>query len=413
MAPIPETRENLSRDVDAALAAQTHPRDWPRALRESLIREETGDNLLETRFLLVVGLVIVFATVLIDLVVNPATASHGLMLRLIFVVPISLIGLILGTAERRWIAPVAMCASQIAFALVVTHLSFHMPVASANRYLMSTAILLGLSNLLFQMQFARLALYNAAYIIAQTLLISIQGEGGLAGYFDFFGIILGVSFGTLAMSERVSRLQSRNYLLRKRHEFAAEELQAANRLLQELSDCDPLTGLSNRRHFERLFAEEFAQDSFAERARNPVSVMMIDVDRFKDFNDRHGHQAGDKCLCSVALLIDHLAGISGGFAARFGGEEFIVCVPHADARAMMRFAEEIRQAIGNLPPVLRDSPDSTVTASVGAAFCTDPAMVGLDQIIGHSDEALYQAKRMGRNRVVQFQRQTNVVKLHA
>ena len=413
MAPIPETRENLSRDVDAALAAQTHPRDWPLALRESLIREETGDNFLESRFLLVVGLVIVFATVLIDLVVNPAIASHGLALRLIFVVPISLIGLILGSPQRSWITPVAMCASQIAFALVVTHLSFHMPVASANRYLMSTAILLGLSNLLFQMPFAKLASYNAAFVVAQCVLISVQGEGGLAGYFDYFGIILGVSFGTLAMSERVSRLQSRNYLLRKRHEFAAEELQAANRLLQELSDRDPLTGLSNRRHFERLFAEEFAQNMAADRARNPVSVMMIDVDRFKDFNDRHGHQAGDKCLCSVALLIDHLAGMSGGFAARFGGEEFIICAPHANARAMMRFAEEIREAISELPPVLRENPHSTVTASIGAAFCPDPARTGLEQIIGQSDEALYKAKRMGRNRAIQFHPQTHVVKLHA
>ncbi|MFZ1741213.1 MAG: GGDEF domain-containing protein [Pontixanthobacter sp.] len=410
MAP-PLPADNLSEDIDRALMRRGHPREWSKRLRNAYADDQSARNFQETRFLLVVGLIVTMSTVLIDWVISPNIASHGLELRLTFVVPVILAGLVIGKPHRAWPATLAMCVSQIIFALVVVHLSFHMPVASANRYLMSAAIVLGLSNLLFQFRFWQLACYNIAYVAAQVTIVLLQGNGGLAGYFDYVAILLGISFGTLAISERVSRFQSRNYLLRLRYQFAADELRETNQLLQELSDRDPLTGLSNRRHFERLFAERFEDGSFD--LPESVAVMMIDVDHFKAFNDRHGHQTGDRCLGAVALVLDHMVLSEGGIVARFGGEEFVAAIPYLDTQGLHDLAEQLRQAIADLPPVDRAMPDSTITASIGAVLNHSPADIELDRLISLADDALYEAKGSGRNAVVVARTAPEVLKLRA
>ncbi|GAA4642765.1 hypothetical protein GCM10023115_07420 [Pontixanthobacter gangjinensis] len=395
--PCPPSRHSLPEDIDHAIDSGGHPREWSKPLQSAYEDDQRGGIFLETRFLLVVGLVVAISTVLVDVTVSPEIASRGLYLRLVFVVPVILAGLLISKPERAWVATLAMCLSQILFALVVIHLSFQMPVVSANRYLMSAGIILGLSNLLFQFQFWQLACYNIVYFMAQVGIILLQGPDGVAGYFDYISILIGISLGTLAISERVSRLVSRNFLLRLRNELAAEELRATNQLLQELSDRDPLTGLSNRRHFERLFGEIYGTEQPS--APDNIALMMIDIDHFKEFNDNYGHQTGDRCLGAVALVLDHMVGAEGGIVARFGGEEFVVAIPEKNAGHAADLAEQVRQEIEGIPPVERTSRDSNVTVSIGIAQCSGRVCADLDQLIKSADQALYQAKRLGRNRI--------------
>jgi diguanylate cyclase (GGDEF)-like protein len=132
----------------------------------------------------------------------------------------------------------------------------------------------------------------------------------------------------------------------------------------------------------------------------PVALLMIDIDRFKQFNDSYGHPEGDACLRAVGAAIARIAGEVGGFAARYGGEEFAVLLPGADAERAMQAGELVRAGIEALGVPHRGSLAGHVTASVGVASVVpgaggDPAM-----LIEAADHGLYAAKRRGRNAVV-------------
>ena len=125
---------------------------------------------------------------------------------------------------------------------------------------------------------------------------------------------------------------------------------------------------------------------------------MIDVDHFKAFNDRHGHQGGDEALRSVAQVIGSHIRRPADLAARYGGEEFAVILPHTDASGARAIAERIRQGIQHLPPVAGDS--EPVTVSIGLSTWDKRSSASLEQLLLSADRALYEAKNSGRNRVV-------------
>ncbi len=175
------------------------------------------------------------------------------------------------------------------------------------------------------------------------------------------------------------------------------QLEEANRQLAALSLTDGLTGLANRRHFDQLFAEEWFR---ARRSGLPMALLMADVDHFKNFNDRYGHQAGDECLKSVARVLQTSAQRAGDLAARYGGEEFALILPGTDAAAAQRLAESVRAAIEALAIPHESSPAGMVTVSIGvAAMAADTGQIG-EHLLHSADKALYQAKHDGRNRVV-------------
>jgi diguanylate cyclase (GGDEF)-like protein len=163
--------------------------------------------------------------------------------------------------------------------------------------------------------------------------------------------------------------------------------------LQTLSASDPLTGLPNRRTFEERLRVELAR---AARYRLPLALVMIDLDHFKRVNDRHGHRAGDEVLRATAEVLD--AGKrSGDLVARYGGEELVALLPHSDAQAATAWAERVRAQIAALVIPWNGGP-LRVTASFGVAVF--PASgTDRDGLVEASDQALYLAKRAGRNRV--------------
>jgi diguanylate cyclase (GGDEF)-like protein len=178
---------------------------------------------------------------------------------------------------------------------------------------------------------------------------------------------------------------------------ANEKLADANLALQALANRDGLTGLANRRCFDARLADEFQR---AVREVLPLSLVLIDVDGFKKYNDRYGHPDGDDCLRRIAGAVAGVLRRTGDLAARYGGEEFAVLLPATDMRGAVRIAEQIRAAVAALGIPHRGSAHGLVTVSAGVGSeCPGVEDTTPDDLIRGADRALYAAKLAGRNRV--------------
>lgn len=164
--------------------------------------------------------------------------------------------------------------------------------------------------------------------------------------------------------------------------------------LRELAMADPLTGLANRRQLDGMLETQLAQ---AERQEQPISVLMLDIDHFKRFNDAFGHEAGDTVLREVGAVLRH-ATREEGHAFRFGGEEFLLVMPGFDADQAGARAEEIRTRIAALELSHNGEELGPITASIGVA--TAPTQCTFDRLTKAADAAVYRAKSLGRDRVV-------------
>ncbi|WP_157751489.1 diguanylate cyclase domain-containing protein [Actinoplanes derwentensis] len=174
-----------------------------------------------------------------------------------------------------------------------------------------------------------------------------------------------------------------------------EELAQANHRLELLTITDPLTELPNRRHLGDVLGHEWLR---AVRPRTPVGLAMIDIDSFKKYNDHYGHQGGDRCLILVArTLRDNVR--ETDMVARYGGEEFCIVMPGADEENALAVAERVRQAVAALGEPHPEAGLGFVTISAGVASAVPRPGALPDQLIKIADDALYEAKRAGRNRV--------------
>ncbi|WP_051013974.1 diguanylate cyclase [Pararhodospirillum photometricum] len=173
-------------------------------------------------------------------------------------------------------------------------------------------------------------------------------------------------------------------------------LEAANRKLEALSVTDGLTGIANRRHFDEVAAAEWSR---AERAAQPLTLMMLDVDFFKLYNDHYGHPTGDTALQRVAAVLAGAARRPGDLAARYGGEEFVLLAANTDRAAALVLAEKIRQGVWDLAVAHPSSPYGRLTLSIGLALRDSQGPDTLKALLARADDALYRAKAAGRNKV--------------
>jgi diguanylate cyclase (GGDEF)-like protein len=185
--------------------------------------------------------------------------------------------------------------------------------------------------------------------------------------------------------------------LERRVAERTEQLEDANRRLATLSITDGLTGLANRRHFDDVLRTECAR---ATRVGQPLAVIMLDVDYFKRYNDRHGHQAGDACLIRVAQALTAGMRRAGDLTARYGGEEFSIVLPNTGADEARQIGEALRRAIDDLGIAHASADAQHVTISVGIAIQPPPGAADPDALLRLADAALYHAKDAGRNCVV-------------
>ena len=168
--------------------------------------------------------------------------------------------------------------------------------------------------------------------------------------------------------------------------------------LRSQSFSDGLTGIANRRHFDVVMDKESRR---AKRAGSPLSLLMIDIDCFKAYNDHYGHQQGDDTLIRVATTLAAMLKRSQDTIARYGGEEFAVILPELDARQATQLAEAMRAQIAALAIAhVGSEAADCVTVSIGIATRSDAQALEVPLLIGAADRALYMAKRSGRNQVV-------------
>jgi diguanylate cyclase (GGDEF)-like protein len=182
-----------------------------------------------------------------------------------------------------------------------------------------------------------------------------------------------------------------------RRKARERELEALTERLEQLSNQDGLTSVSNRRRFDEVYEKEWLR---AKRDGAPLSLLMIDIDCFKAYNDTYGHLRGDCCLKAVAESICIVLKRPGDFVARFGGEEFVVILPGTDEAGALAIAEDIRENVRSLDIEHATSlAAERVTVSLGVASLIPRADLTAKALLQASDAALYQAKSNGRDRV--------------
>jgi diguanylate cyclase (GGDEF)-like protein len=177
-----------------------------------------------------------------------------------------------------------------------------------------------------------------------------------------------------------------------------DKVNAKRRQLEALSVTDDLTGLFNHRAMQQRLKDEFLR---AQRYNDPLSVLMIDIDHFKEVNDRHGHLFGDKVLAELAQVL-RAAVRETDFVARYGGEEFVVILPQTHFSGCIPVAERIWRNVGEHEFVDGET-RARVTVSIGVSFFPSKNVAGVEKLLANADQALYQAKHEGRNRICLFQ----------
>ena len=188
-------------------------------------------------------------------------------------------------------------------------------------------------------------------------------------------------------------------------EESREQLAEANRTLQKLSSLDGLTGIANRRSFDETLKREWKR---AVRGDKPISLIMLDIDSFKLYNDYYGHQGGDDCLKKVAKGLTAAIHRGADFLARYGGEEFSAILPDTDLNGAVKVAEEMRQAVKSLQIEHANSKvDKFISISIGVAAVVPQQDSEADIIVAAADQALYKAKEEGRDRVKSGQVKTD------
>ncbi|WP_034388760.1 GGDEF domain-containing protein [Comamonas composti] len=203
------------------------------------------------------------------------------------------------------------------------------------------------------------------------------------------GLNLGaVDFVTTPFRAPVLRARVRNHL----------ELMRQRQVLERLSHSDPLTDLANRRFLDAQLGREYLR---LQRLEQPLSLIMIDVDFFKAYNDHYGHLAGDDCLVRLARAFSEVLQRPGDLLARYGGEEFLCLLPHTDLEGAVQVAQGLLRTVRDLGLPHESSPHGGIlSVSLGVASATPSPSSNAQQLVALADHRLYQAKRQGRDQVV-------------
>jgi diguanylate cyclase (GGDEF)-like protein len=221
---------------------------------------------------------------------------------------------------------------------------------------------------------------NKIPVIFITGLDSAEGEEK--------GLSLGaVDYITKPFSPTVVKLRIQNQI----------QIVTQMRIIEKLSMLDPLTGLPNRRSFDERLKMEWKQ---AVREQTKISMLMMDLDKFKNINDDYGHQQGDVVLQTASRLFSQIIRRPGDFVARWGGEEFVVLLPNTSLEGAAEIAENIRLKVENTMVERSDAPGFYITISIGVNSIIPTQDSSIDSFISDADKRLYIAKDSGRNKVV-------------
>ena len=261
---------------------------------------------------------------------------------------------------------------------------------------------------------AKLFLLSWSMFLAGTAIYTLVAFGVIPKtFYTEYGVQIGSAlemlFLSIALSYRYASLRSENerivgeaniQLERKVAQRTRElrstldKLEEAHTRLRESSRRDGLTGLYNRSHFHDAFERLLVS---CNEDRRPLSLLMVDLDRFKAINDEHGHLVGDDVLRTAAKRVGQALRPYNALFARFGGEEFVIVLPDTDLRAAVAVAEEVRRAISSAPCESQHGPDVRVSGSVGVHTVVPGTVDDIEDALQVADQALYAAKANGRD----------------
>ena len=200
---------------------------------------------------------------------------------------------------------------------------------------------------------------------------------------------LSVRLGDMGLSSEMRAISSD-------FDAMAAALGEARQHLEQLATIDPLLNIANRRKFDEILEMEWLR---ARRAQKPIALIMIDLDRFKQYNDRYGHPAGDDCLKRVAKAVDKAIRRPGDLLARYGGEELVCILPETDLDGAVTVSEGIRANVNSAHIIHQDGIGGRVTVSIGVGVALPDGTVSPEDLMGAADRALYNAKNAGRDRL--------------
>lgn len=235
-------------------------------------------------------------------------------------------------------------------------------------------------------------------IFSALLALTIISTIGLPVEFGQFAQYAGLSnvMGFLIAS-MLDQRDRRGFLQARLIDIEKQQLNQLSQEMARLSQEDGLTGLANRRHFNETLAREWA---IAEREKQFIALIFIDVDHFKPFNDTYGHLEGDKVLSQVGKTLKKMAKRPADLAARYGGEEFVLLLPNTTVEGAFAVAEEVRQAIDDLAiPHKSSKAAKHVSVSIGLSALVPNGQNSITTLIDNADEGVYAAKKAGRHRI--------------
>ena len=287
--------------------------------------------------------------------------------------------------------PVALDASVLTYLFARTHAN------ATELYVAATVLVLLYAGVTVRLQFGVATAVSVYVFVTYALCLAvIRPEDG--HHTRYLIVMTGAIAAYILMANwRLQVDQRRSYVMTLRERLRQHDLTARNQALDALARLDPLTGLANRRAYD-LWLEEKWQD--ATDCDTPLGLIMLDVDRFKAFNDANGHPAGDACLKAIAACLRDQLRRASDLVARLGGEEFAVLLPGSTEEVCAALAESLRSAIEalGLGRTAAD-PNGVITISCGAASLKPAAGTDAALLCAAADRAMYWAKRAGRNRV--------------
>jgi diguanylate cyclase (GGDEF)-like protein len=348
-------------------------------------------------------LILYLAVKLLFLLCNLQIGSQvfrvSMVLRLGIVLPLTILSVFLMRRQvPQWLHGVAAFTPLTVETALVLLLGRLSGSAFTDRYVIAAGVGIFAQTLLMRAPF-RHCLYGllaALTVFCAISLVRWPGHFGPPIPGDELVFVIGLSLPALYERHSRERSDRREFLLNESNRLRTEDILSMNAHLERLSSLDGLTGLFNRRYLDGALVRTL---DVAVQNRRWIGILMIDIDHFKLLNDTAGHQHGDFCLEQVAQLL--LRNVRAGVdtVARYGGEEFMAILPDADGQQAAASAERIRQSIEE---AAFPAAHGVVTISAGATAvrCGDGVSFTAEELVAIADQALYQAKESGRNRVI-------------
>lgn|SRR5690554_339492 len=357
-------------------------------------------HLIRSSFVIV--LVLLASGSMIEALIDPASAAQALRPRLIAMIAVSFAWWCAGADKPDWLLQPSVCVAALVISLTNNYLGFILEHSLSYSYFLFNLLAILLMGTLFRITL-RWALFTSVAIFTIMLpsMFYFSSLSHAETMMLFFFILAG---GVLSLYGQYNfeKLQRKHFLAERVLALHRNELHSANLVLENQATEDPLTGTVNRRGLEDRLSRLITLQQQRPAQQGNLFALLFDIDFFKQYNDTYGHLAGDDCLRTISALVHSMMQSETDFIARYGGEEFLVILSGTRLNDALIFAERVRDRIEKQGIEHQTSRNSNVvTISVGVASWR-AGIEQTSQLIQLADEALYQAKELGRNRVVLF-----------